>query len=427
MFPGRPILVLLLALGALPGCAAPPDAEGPFGIGRTGDGEQARSAAAAPVAPEPGDLVITEIMPSPAAVADVNGEWFEVTNVADHSLVVSGLQLPARGYGEYTEFRPLVVAAGEALLVASDPHLGANGGLRPDLSAGVTHLELDNGSDSVTLLLDGVVIDSVSYDASWPFDYGWSMSLAPESADVDANDDAAAWCLGTAVYGAGDHGTPGEVNDACAPDEDGDGSTSAFDCDDGDATVYPGADDPPGDGIDQDCDGADAVAPTLTIADLVRGDLLVTEAMTRGDNEHVAEWFELHNQLGEAVDLTGLTISGDSDFVIDGLTIPANGYVVIGGNDDARTNGGFDFDYVPAGGLRHYGDGGRIEVIAGKSWIDVVIWTRMDWRVRSGASLSLDPTKMGPGLNNNPHNWCTATAEYNVNYRGTPGEENEPC
>ncbi len=41
------------------------------------------------------------------------------------------------------------------------------------------------------------------------------------------------------------------------PDLDGDGVRSSFDCDDGDASVYPGAEDVCADGIDQDCNGQD--------------------------------------------------------------------------------------------------------------------------------------------------------------------------
>jgi choline-sulfatase len=44
-------------------------------------------------------------------------------------------------------------------------------------------------------------------------------------------------------------------------DHDGDGFSARFgggDCDDNDATVYPGAEDVPGDGIDQNCEGGDA-------------------------------------------------------------------------------------------------------------------------------------------------------------------------
>ncbi len=44
-------------------------------------------------------------------------------------------------------------------------------------------------------------------------------------------------------------------------DDDGDGHSPPEDCNDNDATIYPGAEDICGDGIDQDCSGENAVCP----------------------------------------------------------------------------------------------------------------------------------------------------------------------
>jgi hypothetical protein len=72
-----------------------------------------------------------------------------------------------------------------------------------------------------------------------------------------------------ACYGGPMQATPmRSPNDACSPvDRDGDGFfvcasgegtlPRAKDCDDSNPQVFPGAGDPPGDGIDQSCDGVD--------------------------------------------------------------------------------------------------------------------------------------------------------------------------
>ncbi len=55
------------------------------------------------------------------------------------------------------------------------------------------------------------------------------------------------------MYGVA--GTPSTLQDL-----DGDGVFEGEDCDDTDATIHLGADDPVGDGIDQNCDGVDGIA-----------------------------------------------------------------------------------------------------------------------------------------------------------------------
>jgi hypothetical protein len=49
--------------------------------------------------------------------------------------------------------------------------------------------------------------------------------------------------------------------DAVNVDGDGDGASQADDCNDQDPAIRPGAEEVAGDGIDQDCDGADASVP----------------------------------------------------------------------------------------------------------------------------------------------------------------------
>lgn len=110
-------------------------------------------------------------------------------------------------------------------------------------------------------------------------------------------------------------------DDDTALDEDGDGYSAEEDCDDSDATIHPGAEDPPCDGIDHDCDGAigarigdhefDSIQGALD--DAVSGDtILVCPGV---HHEHL-----VLESSGDLEQLTLTSLSGDAvDTILDGL------------------------------------------------------------------------------------------------------------
>jgi hypothetical protein len=72
-----------------------------------------------------------------------------------------------------------------------------------------------------------------------------ATDVTTDTSDTTGSNDTAV----TAEYGVPDTGY--------LEDLDGDGFTRDEDCDDTDATVYPGAPETPGDGVDSNCDGND--------------------------------------------------------------------------------------------------------------------------------------------------------------------------
>jgi hypothetical protein len=152
------------------------------------------------VGPGPGDAMITEWMANPSAVGNREGEWVEVrfgASVDLNGLVLSDLTANATTVQSKDCLR---VAAGTHVVFARNRNPLQNGGIeavRTELS-----LSLNNTDETITLSIDGQVVDSVSYARSNP---GVATQV----------DDVGNVCDAVHVYGDGDLGTPGLANPWC--------------------------------------------------------------------------------------------------------------------------------------------------------------------------------------------------------------------
>lgn len=197
------------------------------------------------------------------------------------------------------------------------------------------------------------------------------------------------------------------------------------------------------DGVDNDGDGStdefcvclDGGGTTpcnLTVADLVAGDLVVTEIMQNPDavSDTPGEWFEIYNASGCDVDLDGLMVDDDGTdgFAVSGTTTVVDGdWFVFGADADTGLNGGATVDYDYSG------------FTLGNSDDEVVLWNgtvEID-RVNydggpnfpdpTGASMNLNVDTTDAVSNDSSGNWCEAVTAFGLGDLGTPGAANDTC
>jgi hypothetical protein len=157
--------------------------------------------------PQPGELVIDELMQDPVSpLDDTNDEYVEFVNVTGHQIDLTGATLDTCSLVG-------LVQPGEFFLVSKRSNVGEDF---------VCVFTLANTSDTVTIRNSGsTVIDAVSYTSTTA---GRSRSLDPAHRDATANDSDASWCP-TPVDGqylyqgfgvqSSNYGTPGLENPSC--------------------------------------------------------------------------------------------------------------------------------------------------------------------------------------------------------------------
>jgi len=172
--------------------------------------------------PNPGDIIITEIMQNPDAVPDADGEYFEVYNTTNDPINMFAWELTDTNstavlnnkvMGNITN-NTIVPPHGYLVFVTNGDPV-QNGGITADYDFDGSGTGLVNGAGSLTLSAAGVVIDEVAWDdgVTFPDPTGASMELSLSHYNAVDNDDGANWCEAVSPYGAGDKGTPGADND----------------------------------------------------------------------------------------------------------------------------------------------------------------------------------------------------------------------
>jgi hypothetical protein len=197
------------------------------------------------------------------------------------------------------------------------------------------------------------------------------------------------------------------------------------DCNDGEASAWPGNPEVDCDLVDNDCDAA---TPDCD------GGLIVSEIFNDAvGSDSDMEWFELYNASAVDIDLAGWLIrdDGTDDWYLgsSSLVIPAGGYLLLGESDDPTSNGGL---YPPAVFLWNISVANTTDELVLISplgeLVDEVIWAD-GFPANEGASMSLDPLALDSVLNDLVASWCVSfSAPYGPGQdQGTPGFPNPSC
>lgn len=160
---------------------------------------------------QPGQLVISEILPDPTKVGDTTGEWFELYNPFDVAIDLNGLVVRSMNGASVESFvitNAPQVAPRDYYVLGRSANPATNGGVSVDYAWG-SALSLGNTTDYLRIdNPDGTMLVRAS----------WMSSVAGRSFEVHTGilptleqSDFVQPLAGT-TFGLGDLGTPGSIN-----------------------------------------------------------------------------------------------------------------------------------------------------------------------------------------------------------------------
>ncbi|MGH7152167.1 MAG: MBL fold metallo-hydrolase [Planctomycetota bacterium] len=199
------------------------DAQGTIALETDGTTYKVTPAVGAPIillcdevagaAPAPGDLRISEYMANPSAVADSNGEWFEIVNVQASARTLRNLQFTADDGSAFTFYSAVRLGPGERFVFGRNGDPGANGGYTPSTVWPFGVYAFTDSVDSIVMRnASSTILDEVHYSSGAGFPTPNGASVERENllgTAVGSN-----FSISTATFGAGDEGTPLASNTA---------------------------------------------------------------------------------------------------------------------------------------------------------------------------------------------------------------------
>jgi beta-lactamase superfamily II metal-dependent hydrolase len=160
------------------------------------------------VSPFAGQLVINEFLADPTVVTDANGEWIEIRNRGSVAVDLRKFRIASANDAVHVITTSVSVPAGGYVVLGRNANTATNGGAPVAYSYGGS-ITLSNTDDWISLRDSaGATMDSVRYTSTTP-GVAWGVKDASLSHSTVGTTN---WVLQTSVFGAGDKGTPGALN-----------------------------------------------------------------------------------------------------------------------------------------------------------------------------------------------------------------------